>query len=188
MLPNCACHISLLLYCRDPWLRHGLPARLLIGGLAERVIQHGFERAIQISSADGEPCIAQPDAQDWNRDHDLHYQKCSTCRNAIQWLQENDIAHQTKAIRETPPSIAELETALAAAGGRMTAIFNTSGNDYRELELKDKLPTMSHADAMKLLTGNGNLVKRPFLIGEGKVLVGFKQDAWKATLREKTST
>jgi arsenate reductase (glutaredoxin) len=65
----------------------------------------------------------------------------------------------------------------------MTAIFNTSGNDYRELGLKDKLPNMSHADTMKLLTGNGNLVKRPFLIGDGKVLVGFKQDVWEKTLK-----
>ena len=111
------------------------------------------------------------------------YQKCSTCRDALKWLDEKGIAHQVKAIRETPPSPAELGTALEALGGDMKRIFNTSGMDYRALGMKDKLPGMSELEAFDLLSKNGNLVKRPFLIGEGKVLVGFKVAEWEKALR-----
>ena len=110
------------------------------------------------------------------------YQKCSTCRDALKWLDEKGIAHQVKAIRETPPSPAELGTTLKALGGDMKRIFNTSGMDYRALGMKDKLPGMSEAEAFELLSKNGNLVKRPFLIGEGKVLVGFKEAEWEKAL------
>jgi arsenate reductase len=110
------------------------------------------------------------------------YQKCSTCRDALKWLDENGIAHQVKAIRETPPSPVELKTALDALGGDLRKIFNTSGMDYRALGLKDQLPTMSESAAFELLSKNGNLVKRPFLIGDGKALVGFKVDQWRKTL------
>jgi len=110
------------------------------------------------------------------------YQKCSTCRDALKWLDGRGIAHQVKAIRETPPSPAELKTALAAFGGDLRKIFNTSGMDYRALGLKDQLPTMSESEAFGLLSTNGNLVKRPFLIGDGKVLVGFKEAAWQQAL------
>ncbi len=110
------------------------------------------------------------------------YQKCSTCRDALKWLDEKGIAHQVKAIRETPPSPAELGTALKALGGDMKRIFNTSGMDYRALGMKDKLPGMSETEAFDLLSKHGNLVKRPFLIGEGKVLVGFKPAEWEKTL------
>ena len=110
------------------------------------------------------------------------YQKCSTCRAALKWLDEHGIPYQVKAIRETPPSKAELETAVTAAGGDIRKIFNTSGMDYREMGLKDRLPEMSRDEAFALMAGNGNLVKRPFLIGDGKVLVGFKKDAWQKAL------
>jgi len=110
------------------------------------------------------------------------YQKCSTCRDALKWLDENGIPYQVKAIRETPPSKAELETAVAAAGGDIRKIFNTSGMDYREMGLKDKLPAMSADQSFALMAKNGNLVKRPFLIGDGKVLVGFKKEAWQKAL------
>jgi arsenate reductase len=111
------------------------------------------------------------------------YQKCSTCRDALKWLAEHGIAHSVKAIRETPPTAGELHSALQAFGGDLRKLFNTSGVDYRELGLKDQLPTMTEAAAFDLLTRNGNLVKRPFLIGDGKVLVGFKPAAWEAVLR-----
>jgi arsenate reductase len=111
------------------------------------------------------------------------YQKCSTCRDALKWLDENGIAHQVKAIRETPPTPVELETALGSFGGDLRKIFNTSGMDYRALGLKDQLPTMSQSAAFELLSKNGNLVKRPFVIGEGKVLVGFKVDQWQKALK-----
>jgi arsenate reductase len=110
------------------------------------------------------------------------YQKCSTCRDALKWLDQHQIAYEVKAIRETPPTSAELTAALRAFGGDLRKIFNTSGMDYRALGLKDQLPTMSEVAALDLLSKNGNLVKRPFLIGDGKVLVGFKEPDWGKTL------
>lgn len=110
------------------------------------------------------------------------YQKCSTCRDALKWLAAREIPHQVKAIRETPPPPVELAAALAAFGGDLRKIFNTSGIDYRALRLKDRLSAMNESEAFDLLSKNGNLVKRPFLIGEGKVLVGFKQAEWEKSL------
>lgn len=106
------------------------------------------------------------------------YQKCSTCRDALKWLTARGIPHEVKAIRETPPSVAELKTVLQATGGDIRKLFNTSGVDYRELGMKEKLPAMSEAEALKLLSTNGNLVKRPFALGDGKALVGFKEADW----------
>lgn len=106
------------------------------------------------------------------------YQQCSTCRDALKWLDARGIAHQVKAIRENPPTCAELKAALTAFGGDLRKIFNTSGMDYRALGLKDQMTGMSGKAACDLLSNNGNLVKRPFLIGEGKVLVGFKEAEW----------
>ncbi len=110
------------------------------------------------------------------------YQNCSTCRNALKWLTEHGIAHKVKPIRETPPTSAELHTALKAKGGDLRKLFNTSSNDYRELGLKDRLPDLTEAGAFALMHANGNLVKRPFVIGEGIVLTGFKPDEWAAAL------
>lgn len=110
------------------------------------------------------------------------YQKCSTCRDALKWLADHGIDHRVKAIRETPPSVGELLTALQVHGGNLRKLFNTSGIDYRNLGLKDQLPTLSDAAALALLTTNGNLVKRPFLIGDGKVLVGFQPAVWAGAL------
>lgn len=110
------------------------------------------------------------------------YQKCSTCRDALKWLDDHGVAHKVKAIRETPPTPAELKTALGIMGGDVRKLFNTSGMDYRALGMKDKLPTMSETGALDLLSKNGNLVKRPFLIGGGKALAGFKAEVWEKTL------
>lgn len=110
------------------------------------------------------------------------YQKCSTCRDALKWLDQKGIAREVKAIRETPPTPAELKVALAAVGGDLRRLFNTSGVDYRELGMKDKLPSMSEQEALELLSKNGNLVKRPFLIDGQKVLIGFKEAEWCAGL------
>ena len=111
------------------------------------------------------------------------YQKCSTCRDALKWLAARGIHYQEKAIRETPPTVAELKVALKEYGGNLRSIFNTSGLDYRALGLKDRLPGMAETEALELLAKNGNLVKRPFLTGDGKVLVGFKEADWEKTLR-----
>ncbi|GAA5125704.1 arsenate reductase family protein [Luteolibacter yonseiensis] len=110
------------------------------------------------------------------------YQKCSTCRDALKWLRDRGIPHEVKAIRETPPTVAELESVLSGTGGDIRKLFNTSGVDYRELGMKDKLPTMDQAAALELLSSNGNLVKRPFVTGDGKTLVGFKESDWAAAL------
>lgn len=106
------------------------------------------------------------------------YKNCSTCRNALKWLTARAIAHDVKAIRETPPSIAELKAALQSHNGDLRKLFNTSGMDYRSLGLKDRLPDMTEAAALALLHENGNLVKRPFVIGDGISLVGFKEAEW----------
>lgn len=110
------------------------------------------------------------------------YKSCDTCRKAAKWLNENHTSHETRAIRETPPSVSELRTALQAQGGDLKKLFNTSGGDYRELSLKDKLPTMTEEEALDLLSKNGNLVKRPFLIGDGVALNGFNEALWKSAL------
>lgn len=112
------------------------------------------------------------------------YKNCDTCRKALKWLKEYEVPHQVKAIRDTPPSKEELKTAIASTGGDLRPLFNTSGGDYRELGLKDKLPTLSQDEAVTLLSQNGNLVKRPFAIGKEIVLIGFKEEAWKKSLRQ----
>ena len=110
------------------------------------------------------------------------YQKCSTCRDALKWLEHHGVAHQVRAIREPPPSVAELRSALSALGGDVRKLFNTSGLDYRALGLKDRLPTLTEAAALELLSNNGSLVKRPFLIGAGIALVGFNPELWQRAL------
>lgn len=113
------------------------------------------------------------------------YQGCSTCKNALKWLKAQGIAHQEIAIRETPPSIPELRSMLAAKGGDLRPLFNTSGQDYRALGMKDKLPTLSTDEALAMLAENGNLVKRPFALDEtaGVFLVGFKEAEWETRLK-----
>ena len=106
------------------------------------------------------------------------YKGCDTCRKALKWLNQQGIPHDVKAIRETPPTVAELKAVAAANGGDLRPLFNTSGGDYRELGLKDQLPAMTTENAVALLASNGNLVKRPFVTGGGISLTGFKEDAW----------
>jgi arsenate reductase len=103
---------------------------------------------------------------------------CDTCRKAVKWLRAKGIAFEERAIRETPPTKAELEVALAAYGGERGKLFNVSGQEYRAQKLGEKLPELSDAAALKLLAGNGSLVKRPFLVGDGRALVGFNEKAW----------
>lgn len=110
------------------------------------------------------------------------YQKCSTCRDALKWLDAEKIPYETKAIRETPPQPDELRAALKHLGGDIRKLFNRSGMDYRALGLKDKLPLMSDAEAIEMLSQHGNLVKRPFVLGKDLALVGFKPDAWREAL------
>ena len=106
------------------------------------------------------------------------YNKCSTCRKAQKWLDGHGITYQLKAIRETPPSQAELKHMLAIYGGDVRKLFNTSGQDYRNLGYKDKLPSLAPEQALADLAANGNLIKRPFVLTNNGGLVGFKEDAW----------
>ncbi len=112
------------------------------------------------------------------------YQGCSTCKSAAKWLKSHQIAFEEKAIRETPPTVEELNQALKARGGDLRGLFNTSGQDYRALGLKDQLPSMTPQEAIQLLSQNGNLVKRPFALDAKKdlSLVGFKEAEWAAAL------
>ncbi len=112
------------------------------------------------------------------------YNNCGTCRKAVKWLRESDVGFVELNIRATPPSRKELERMLTHLGGakELRRLFNTSGGDYRALDLKSKLAAMSEAEALALLAGNGNLVKRPFLLTDGASgqggLVGFDAAAW----------
>lgn len=107
---------------------------------------------------------------------------CDTCRKATKWLRAQDAPFVERAIRETPPSVAELRRALAAHDGDVRKLFNTSGRDYREQQLGDKLPGLTEAQALTLLAGNGNLVKRPFLVAKGWARAGFSEAGWTAAL------
>jgi len=111
------------------------------------------------------------------------YSSCDTCRRAVKWLRERGVAFEERAIRETPPSRAELRKMLTTYGGELRKLFNTAGRDYREQKLGEKLARMSEAAAFDLMAANGNLVKRPFLIGEGVAVVGFEADAWALQVR-----
>jgi len=108
------------------------------------------------------------------------YAACSTCRAAVKWLLSHNIEFVEKPIRDTPPSVEELRLMLALQNGKLLRLFNTSGQEYRALKLSERLPTISEAEALTLLAGNGRLVKRPFVLGETFGLVGFSKAAWAA--------
>lgn len=108
------------------------------------------------------------------------YAKCDTCRKAVKWLKARGLGFEEIPIREQPPTEAELRRMLSIYGGELKRLFNTSGGDYRELKLGEKLPSMSEDEAIALLASNGNLVKRPFLLTDRGGLVGFKEAEWEA--------
>jgi len=110
------------------------------------------------------------------------YSKCATCRKAKKWLEANNVAFEERHIKENNPTIEELKDWHQKSGLPLKKFFNTSGMQYRELKLKDKLPTMNEEEQYSLLASNGMLVKRPILIGDGFVLVGFHEANWKAAL------
>jgi arsenate reductase len=111
-----------------------------------------------------------------------NYSKCSTCRKATKWLKEQDIAFEEIPIRETPPGVDELRNMFDYVGD-LKKLFNTSGQDYRALGMKDKLPSMSPEEAFEVLASNGNLIKRPFLIDKDKGITGFKEEVWETLLK-----
>jgi arsenate reductase len=105
------------------------------------------------------------------------YEKCDTCRKALRFLKERGVAHEVIPIREQPPTERELRTMLKHVG-ELRRLFNTSGLDYKALGLSQKLPAMTESDAIALLAKNGNLVKRPFVLGKDWGTTGFKEDEW----------
>lgn len=107
------------------------------------------------------------------------YPNCSTCKKALRFLEGNDIAVSTRDIKLQNPNAAELKLWHQKSGLPLARFFNTSGQKYRELGLKDKLPTMSEAAQYDLLATDGMLVKRPILVADDFVMVGFREDAWR---------
>ena len=110
------------------------------------------------------------------------YPKCTTCKKARKWLDANGVAYDERHIKDNNPSADELKAWHKQSGLPLKRFFNTSGLQYKALNLKEKLPSMSEEEQFKLLASDGMLVKRPLLIGDGFVLVGFKEDEWQARL------
>lgn len=113
--------------------------------------------------------------------------KCSTCKDALRFLQEKKREFTTKDITQTPPSVAELETMLDYQQGHLKKLFNSSGQLYKEMQLSSELPKMSLKAALTLLSQHGMLVKRPFLLGKDVGLVGFNAEAWSKIFEERAS-
>lgn len=110
------------------------------------------------------------------------YPLCSTCRKAAQWLREHHIEVTTRHIVETPPSAEELAQWIARSGLPLQKFFNTSGQHYRELNLKERIPTASPKELIALLASDGMLIKRPLLIADEQILVGFDPKRWEEAL------
>ena len=110
------------------------------------------------------------------------YPKCTTCQKARKWLDANGVAYDERYIKDNNPTVDELKAWHTQSGLPLKRFFNTSGLQYKALNLKDKLPDMSEAEQFALLASDGMLVKRPLLIGDDFVLVGFQEDAWQARL------
>lgn len=106
------------------------------------------------------------------------YPKCTTCKKAQKWLKDNNIEYVLRDIKEDNPSFDELKAWHTLSGESLRKFFNTSGLLYRSMELKDKLPSMSEEEMLSLLSSDGMLVKRPLLVGEDFVLIGFKESKW----------
>ena len=112
----------------------------------------------------------------------VEYPKCTTCKRAKNWLDEHGIEYKDRNIKEENPTYDELKEWHKLSGQPLKKFFNTSGMLYRSMELKSKLDTMSEEDQLKLLSSDGMLVKRPIIIKDGKVIVGFKSEEWEKEL------
>ena len=112
----------------------------------------------------------------------IEYPKCSTCQRAKKWLDAHNIEYTDRHIVEDNPTYEELKEWYGKSGLPLKRFFNTSGLLYREMQLKDKLSAMSEEEQLRLLATNGMLVKRPILVTEDKILVGFRQAEWEEAL------
>lgn len=112
----------------------------------------------------------------------LQYPPCSTCKKAKNWLDEHGVAYADRHIKENNPSYEELKAWYERSGLPLKRFFNTSGLAYKSLNLKDRLPSMSEEEQLRLLASDGMLVKRPLLVTEETVLTGFKEAQWSEIL------
>lgn len=112
----------------------------------------------------------------------VNYPKCSTCKKAKNWLTEHDFTFEDRDIKEQNPTADELKEWHQKSGLPLKRFFNTSGILYKEMKLKEKLPDMSEEEQFSLLASNGMLVKRPILVTNKTVLVGFKEKEWESLI------
>ena len=111
------------------------------------------------------------------------YRKCTTCQKARKWLDENNVGYEVRNIKTENPALEELTAWYKMSGLPLRKFFNTSGLLYKSMELKTKLPAMTDEEMLALLATDGMLVKRPLVIGDDFVLVGFKEAEWEARLK-----
>ena len=114
----------------------------------------------------------------------IEYPKCSTCKKAKKWLEDNNVEFIDRNIVEETPTVEELSKWIKKNGLEIKRWFNTSGLKYKELNLKEKIPTMSDNEKIELLASNGMLIKRPILVSDKSILIGFKEKEWEA-IKEK---
>ena len=113
----------------------------------------------------------------------LEYPPCTTCKKAKNWLDDNGVSYEARHIKENNPTYEELKAWYEKSGLPLKKFFNTSGIQYRALELKDKLPAMTEEEQLRLLATDGMLVKRPLVVTETTVLTGFKAEEWEKKLK-----
>ena len=117
----------------------------------------------------------------------IEYPKCSTCQKAKKYLDANGISYQDRMIKEETPTVKELTDWINKYQIEIKKLFNTSGLKYKELSLKEKLPDMSEKEKIKLLASDGMLIKRPLLVMEDKILIGFKEKEYQQELIDKST-
>ena len=113
----------------------------------------------------------------------IEYPKCSTCQKAKKWLDENSVEYTDRHIIEDNPTYEELKMWYNQSGLKLKRFFNTSGMLYRSMGLKDKLPSMSEDEQLKLLASDGMLVKRPLIVSDKVILTGFREKEWAEKLK-----
>lgn len=113
----------------------------------------------------------------------LEYPKCSTCKNAKKWLDEHGISYSDRHIKEQNPTYDELRAWHIRSGMPLKKFFNTSGLLYQSMNLKEKLPSMTEDEQLRLLASDGMLVKRPLVVSDDLILIGFRPEEWERTLK-----
>lgn len=112
----------------------------------------------------------------------IGYSKCSTCKNAMKWLERNHISFTFREIKEDTPTIEELTSWICQFHIPIKKLFNTSGLKYKELHLKEKIDCMSDEEKIRILSSDGMLIKRPLLISDSNIFIGFKEKEWESLL------